>query len=145
MAQRGAEGNKKLLKAPVARVRTSRLAYRSGMNLSRVACLALVALSAWAFAASGAACGGQAVVESDGEGAGGDGAGPSNSSGGAGASNSSGGAGAPDDPPSVPPQCNCPDAPGYAPCIKPMECCPVVGQCKDPANFNCTGSSKTCP
>lgn len=47
--------------------------------------------------------------------------------------------------PVAPPQCLCPDAPGYAPCEKPMECCPVVGQCKDPASFNCTGSTMTCP
>jgi hypothetical protein len=49
------------------------------------------------------------------------------------------------DPPDPPPQCLCPDAPGYAPCVKPFECCPVVGQCKNPANFNCTGSSVGCP
>jgi hypothetical protein len=47
--------------------------------------------------------------------------------------------------PAAPPQCLCPDAPGYAPCIKPFECCPVVGQCKDPAMFNCTRSSEGCP
>jgi hypothetical protein len=43
------------------------------------------------------------------------------------------------------PQCSCPDAPGYAPCVKPLECCPVVGACKDPATFSCTGSAKMCP
>jgi hypothetical protein len=43
------------------------------------------------------------------------------------------------------PQCLCPNAPGYAPCVKPLECCPVVGVCKDPASFSCTGSTKTCP
>lgn len=41
-----------------------------------------------------------------------------------------------------PPPCHCPNAP---PCVKPMECCPVVGQCKDPATFNCTGSAIKCP
>jgi hypothetical protein len=48
------------------------------------------------------------------------------------------------DPP-VPPQCLCPDAPGYAKCIAPLQCCPVVAQCKDPATFNCTGSTMMCP
>jgi hypothetical protein len=47
--------------------------------------------------------------------------------------------------PPPPPQCLCPNAPGYAPCVKPFECCPVVAQCKDPASFNCTGSTMTCP
>jgi hypothetical protein len=51
----------------------------------------------------------------------------------------------PDAGPDAPAQCLCPDAPGYAPCVKPLECCPVVGVCKNPASFNCTGSSKTCP
>lgn len=51
----------------------------------------------------------------------------------------------PDAGPDAPAQCLCPDAPGYAPCVKPLECCPVVGVCKNPASFNCTGSGKTCP
>jgi hypothetical protein len=51
----------------------------------------------------------------------------------------------PTDAPEAPAQCLCPDAPGYAPCVKPLECCPVVGVCKNPASFNCTGSGKTCP
>ena len=48
-----------------------------------------------------------------------------------------------DDAGPMPPiPCHCPDA---LPCIKPMECCAVVGQCKDPAMFNCTGSMLKCP
>lgn len=42
------------------------------------------------------------------------------------------------------PQCLCPDLPGYAECVKPEECCPVVGRCKNPSNFNCTGSTLSC-
>lgn len=47
--------------------------------------------------------------------------------------------------PDAAPQCLCPAAPGYAPCVAPLECCPVVGVCEDPATFNCSGSTKTCP
>ena len=44
--------------------------------------------------------------------------------------------------PMPPIPCHCPNA---LPCVKPMECCAVVGQCKDPAMFNCTGSMLKCP
>jgi hypothetical protein len=47
--------------------------------------------------------------------------------------------------PTAPPQCLCPNAPGYAACVKPFECCPTVGVCENPATFNCSGSTKTCP
>ncbi len=136
MAQRAPERNTKLPEFNCAA--DSELAYLDAMRVGRVAWSAFCGLCAWAFATSGVACGGKAVVESSetAAGTGGDGAG---------GDNYNWDAGGPDDPPSVPPQCNCPDAPGYAPCVKPLECCPVVGQCEDPAHFNCTGSSKTCP
>lgn len=51
----------------------------------------------------------------------------------------------PDAGPVAPPQCLCPDAPGYAPCVHPEECCPTVGVCKNPATWNCSGSSLPCP
>ena len=38
------------------------------------------------------------------------------------------------------PQCLCPELPGYAPCVLPLMCCPVVAACEDPDTFNCTGS-----
>ena len=38
------------------------------------------------------------------------------------------------------PQCLCPELPGYAPCVLPLMCCPVVAACEDPETFNCTGS-----
>jgi len=47
--------------------------------------------------------------------------------------------------PAPPAQCHCPGAPGYMTCVLPMECCPVVGVCKNPASFSCTGSDKPCP
>ena len=47
--------------------------------------------------------------------------------------------------PEAPPQCICPQAPGYVTCVLPMECCPVVGVCKNPATWDCTGSMKPCP
>lgn len=47
--------------------------------------------------------------------------------------------------PPVPPQCLCPDQPGYAPCVLPLMCCPCVAQCEDPATFNCSCSeTMTC-
>ena len=40
----------------------------------------------------------------------------------------------------APPQCLCPDEPGYAPCQLPLMCCPCAPSCEDPATFNCTCS-----
>jgi len=71
-----------------------------------------------------------------------DGAGEPAGAGGGAAGGSSGDA---DAGPGAPAQCLCPDAPGYAPCVKPFECCPTVGVCKNPASFSCSGSAKTCP
>lgn len=41
--------------------------------------------------------------------------------------------------------CHCLSAPDHEICVDPMECCPTVGACKDPASFNCSGSAKPCP
>lgn len=38
------------------------------------------------------------------------------------------------------PQCLCENLPGYAACVLPLMCCPVVATCEDPAHFNCSGS-----
>lgn len=82
-----------------------------------------------------AACSGRVVLDTAGE------ADPTTGTGGTGGALVT----PPDAGPTAPAQCICPDAPGYTPCVHPEECCPVVGVCKNPATWNCTGSSLPCP
>ena len=46
-------------------------------------------------------------------------------------------------PPPAP--CHCIDAPNHVQCVQPEECCPTVGECKNPATWNCSGSAAPCP
>lgn len=85
-----------------------------------------------------AACGARSPLEPGGEGA----ADPAGGQASGGESHASGGdgGGAAGGGPAAVPQCLCPNLPGYAACVLPLMCCPVVAACEDPESFNCTGS-----